>query len=76
MFINSHQSTACDIINSVALAFVVVDPGHYKLREKNNMPIRIEKIPIISYPSSSESDFRRMSLPFPICVKITEQRIS
>lgn len=72
MFINSNQNTACNIINLVALAFV--DPGHNKLREENYMPIRIEKIPIISYPSLSESDFRRMPLPFPIPVKITNAK--
>lgn len=38
------------------------------------MPIRIEKILIISYPSLSESDFRIMCLPFPIPVKVTHAK--
>lgn len=57
----------------MASPFVVVDPGHYKLREENNMPTRIEKTPIISYPLS-ETDFRRTSLPFPIPLKITNAK--
>lgn len=69
VFINSNRNTACNITNLVALALVVVDPGCYNLREENNMPIRIEKILIISYPSLSQTDFRRMSLPSPIPVK-------
>lgn len=72
VFIKSNQNTACSSTNLVASAFVVVDPGHHKSREENNMPIRIEKNPIISYPSLSETDFRRM--PFPIPVKITNAK--
>lgn len=71
MFINSNQNTACNSTKLVALAFVVVAPGQHKLREDNNMPIRIEKIllfPILLY----QKHFRRM--PFPIPVKITNAK--